>query len=432
MKEEFLQFVWEFGLFKKEGLEDLNGQEIQIIKLGRLNRDSGPDFHESKVFIGGTEWFGHVEIHIDGQDWYIHGHHKDPNFNSVILHVVWEEPRRVILNERGQEIPTVVLKNRIRKGVYDRFLELGRNKSIPACGKALRKIEKIEKMNWLDNLLVERLENRIDELRLKHQEFKGDWERIALWTLTKHCGGNHNQEPFLRLANLLDPIKVKKYRKVPIRLEAMFLGRAGILPSNPKDGYSAALCQEYSILARMYNWSEEKVLWTYGKIRPLGLPDRRIAVLLAFLARTDNWLEIMLEIAKGKDLTVDFLQPYWWKHYRLGKKIKAEKIGGVPGLGDLWLINAILPFAFFYSIQKRDEALRDRVIDRFTEIKPEQNRVIRAFRKYKVEPEHAGDSQALLHLYKHYCSKWRCFECSWGANLLRKGNELPLENSAKL
>ena len=95
MKEEFLQFIWSFQLFKNQHLQTTQNQFVQIFNQGEWNKGSGPDFFNSKIKIDSLEWIGNVEIHLKSSDWYVHKHQNDKAYENVILHVVWEDDKPV-------------------------------------------------------------------------------------------------------------------------------------------------------------------------------------------------------------------------------------------------------------------------------------------------------------------------------------------------
>ena len=121
MKEEFLHYLWKYGLYDHDSLSDNEGQKIVVLHPGQYNRDSGPDFFNARILIGPTEWAGNVEIHTRASHFYSHGHHRDPAFDNVILHVVAENDRRVI-NSLGEELLTVELKYSL--SYYEKYCEL--------------------------------------------------------------------------------------------------------------------------------------------------------------------------------------------------------------------------------------------------------------------------------------------------------------------
>ena len=41
-------------------------------------------------------WFGSVEIHVKSSDWHKHKHSDDPNYENVILHVVYEYDQAIL------------------------------------------------------------------------------------------------------------------------------------------------------------------------------------------------------------------------------------------------------------------------------------------------------------------------------------------------
>ena len=63
MKEEFLHYLWKYGLYYPEKLIDISGNKISVIQAGEYNRDSGPDFFNARISVDGTVWAGNIEIH---------------------------------------------------------------------------------------------------------------------------------------------------------------------------------------------------------------------------------------------------------------------------------------------------------------------------------------------------------------------------------
>ena len=61
---------------------------------------AGPDFKDAVISVDGVDLVCDVEIHLHARDWVYHGHHEDPNFDKVGLHVVLFEPRDSQLEPR--------------------------------------------------------------------------------------------------------------------------------------------------------------------------------------------------------------------------------------------------------------------------------------------------------------------------------------------
>ena len=93
--EQLLHYCWKHKMWPIDGLQTTDGQEVEVIDPGLHNSNSGPDFFNAKVKIGGTLWVGNVEIHDKSSDWYLHGHDHDEHYNNVVLHVVGVADRDV-------------------------------------------------------------------------------------------------------------------------------------------------------------------------------------------------------------------------------------------------------------------------------------------------------------------------------------------------
>lgn len=86
------------------------GKTVRIIHRGVTNFYDGPDILEAIVSYDGLRFFGNVEFHTKTSDWYTHNHHKDKNYNNVVLHVVSNSKGlEKVRCENGQSIPTICL-----------------------------------------------------------------------------------------------------------------------------------------------------------------------------------------------------------------------------------------------------------------------------------------------------------------------------------
>ena len=132
MTEDVLQYIWKTQSFTNSRLQTVDGEELQIIKQGTLNHDSGPDFSSARVIINKVDWVGDLEVHIKTANWKLHKHQQDPAYNKVILHVVWEHDVPVIRND-GSEIPTLELKNLVSQIWLQKYESLQASIQIIPC-----------------------------------------------------------------------------------------------------------------------------------------------------------------------------------------------------------------------------------------------------------------------------------------------------------
>jgi hypothetical protein len=162
-REELFQWIWQQLEFDCNNLRTSCGKSLQIIDAGSLNHGAGPDFLGAHLRIDKKEWFGSVEIHKNQREWIQHGHHKDEEFNSVILHVIFEEDdSKRIQTKDGHEPFTFVLKPRLEKKIH-RLLE-AKQKSGIACSGNVSFINQKAFEEQIAKAQKEYLEYKVEEL----------------------------------------------------------------------------------------------------------------------------------------------------------------------------------------------------------------------------------------------------------------------------
>ena len=83
-----LSAAWQSGQFP-ELLTTTDGTSVRVIHRGAWTHGLGPDFADALLLFDERELrSGAVEMHLETRSWTAHGHHLDPAYNTVILHVV--------------------------------------------------------------------------------------------------------------------------------------------------------------------------------------------------------------------------------------------------------------------------------------------------------------------------------------------------------
>ena len=396
MKEELLYYVWKFGL-TNPNLQTTSNESLQIVQSGTQNYLSGPDFKNSKIRFGEKTWVGNVEIHVKSSDWIKHGHSNDRAYDSIILHVVYEND--VELEEHVfRKVPTLELKGFIDSDFIDRYNSFKSQRGWITCESQINEVDSFHKANWLERLKIERIERKTKDLKNTLTSFNGDWERTFLIWFFRGYGFKFNSEPMEWLAKKLSLNMLVNSSNI----EALLLGLAGFLPENSNDFYVNQLIKNFEF--EKIKWKlepMEKALWKTGKVRPPNQPVIRIVQLATLLKKCKGrvWTSIM-EMEDIKDLKNLFQSPansFWETHYSFshpGKK-HSSLIGNSSF--DLIMINSIIPFLFVYGkVQDKPELC------------------LRALNYLEK-----GDSQSLLELYNEYCSAKKCLICGIGNKLLK-------------
>nr|WP_317168631.1 DUF2851 family protein [Chryseobacterium schmidteae] len=117
MNEKLLQYLWNFKVFTHFDFTDTNGDSVEILDFGRWNTDSGPDFLMAKIKTKNIILAGNIELHVKSSDWIFHQHSKDPAYQNIILHVVFQNDVD-IKDFADRNIPTLELKDYIDRNVF--------------------------------------------------------------------------------------------------------------------------------------------------------------------------------------------------------------------------------------------------------------------------------------------------------------------------
>jgi hypothetical protein len=422
-REELLQFIWEQRLFDPLNLCTMDGETVEVIRAGRLHRNSGPDLVEAEMRIGGQLWAGNVEVHIRSSEWYAHGHEQDPAYDNVVLHVVYEHDLDV-RTQSGVRVPTVELKNRIASSRLETFKELMRTKAWVPCEPQFDQVDRSRLPLWLERVLIERLERKCAAVEALFKQLNGDALETFWHVLARGFGFKVNAEPFGMLAQAL-PLKVLlKYRDDPMRTEALLFGQAGILHVDFLDDHPRALQQEHQMLSALHGLKPAPVAaWQFGRLRPPNFPTVRLAQMAQVIARSDGSFAHLLE-QDDPAVISDHLQVeatgYWLTHHRFDQSSKPgpKRLGADAAQG--LIINAIVPYLFAIGRVQGREDFGERALKLLEALPAEQNTIVDGWAQLGVKADTAARSQALIELKNQYCGQRRCLSCVIGTSLLRQ------------
>ncbi|MCE5330525.1 MAG: DUF2851 family protein [Bacteroidales bacterium] len=419
MKESILHYIWQQKLFTAHSLHTTDGEAVEVIDVGKLNTDAGPDFFNAKVRIGNTLWAGNVEIHTRASEWYKHNHQHDKAYDSVILHVVKYADTPVSRSD-GETIPQLELVYPLRiEENYEKLIS-GR-KWIP-CSEKIADIPAIFIQSWKTALLTERLEQKMTAIQQLLNESNQHWEEAFYITLARSFGFGANSQAFEMLAKSLPLTALGKHKNHLFQIEALLFGQAGFLDGELLDEYGLQLKKEYDFLKIKFGLQPINVeQWKLLRLRPDNFPQIRIAQFAALVHGSSKLFSHILERPELEYLNGIFkTEPsdYWKTHYLFGHESpqKSKKLGK-DSINSI-LINTVVPFLFCYATQKGNQDLKDKSIQLLEQIPAEKNAIVSGWQNTGLKVENAFDSQALLQLKKRYCDEKKCLRCRIGHKAL--------------
>lgn len=436
IKEDFLHYLWRTKKINAQDLVTSDGIKIHVVDNGIYNVDSGPDFFNAKVDIGGILWAGNVEMHVFTSDWIKHGHSKDKAYDNVILHVVYEHDINPNQDIDLAKIPTLELKGRIPKIYLERYLSLVLSMDAIPCQRLIKNVDPAKIELWKYNLMVDRLHSKANQMASILFQNTQDWEETLYVMLARYFGSKVNTEPFEMLAKSLPLRIIQKNHNNSLSIEALVFGQAGMLEATYKDDYFLRLQEEFQFLQKKYQLSPiNSVGWKFSRMRPMNFPTVRLAQFAALLKSSVNLFSKIQEVETMEELrSLLRAEPpsFWNSHYRFGKEspilsknISDEFIG-------LLIINTLAPILYLYGKTIDDASFIDKAIHWLESMKSEKNNIITAWKSAGVPSKTAFDSQALIHLKQHYCDEYRCLDCKIGHEIMgnQKGGEDSLIKSS--
>ena len=422
MKEDFLHHVWQFKKFDIANLKTTKGESIQILNSGQYLQLAGPDFFNAQIIIENQKWAGNVEIHLKSSDWYVHNHEKDSNYDSVILHVVWEHDVPIFRKDNS-EIPTLELKEHVLLSDLHKYQSLLSQKSWIYCENEIGNVDDFIFKNWQERLFFERLERKSQLIFELAETSNQDWEAVLFCLLVKNFGLNTNGEMFYKIAKSIPFSVIRKESFSLESLESLLLGQANLLSHDFQDSYARELQKSYHYLVQKHRL-HEKVIDSveFFKHRPDNFPTIRLVQLASLYFHQKNLFSLVMNCSSINQLYQVFnvgVSEYWETHYNFDRESSKKMKKLSKSFIELLVINTIIPLRFTYALSQQKDIMQE-LIDLAVSIPSEKNGIIDKFKAFGIESKNVYESQSLIQLKRNYCDLKKCLDCAVGHSILRK------------
>lgn len=421
MTEKLLQYLWNHKVFNNFDFKDIEGNSVTIIDFGKWNRNSGPDFLLAKIRINNMIIAGNIELHIKSSDWIFHRHSQDPNFENIILHVVFHHDIEIdeLINK---SIPTLELKNYIDLNIISKYEKLiGENQFIP-CESIFNK-HKIPVYFHEENIL-KKLDEKSAELEESLEKYRNDFEAVLFHSLAYSFGLTVNASIFKQIAESIDFSIINKIRQNKFQLEALLFGISGWL-NDPVDEQMQLWKREFNFIQVKFKIPDIKIHPKFLRLRPANFPTIRLSQLADLYSQQNLFSKIMS--AKNAEEIVSVFDKvkaseYWNDHFSFGKISKSTKPKTLSkDFVDLIILNTVLPLKYMYHKYHKEE-IADEMIRFYSGISPEKNSVISNWKKLDLKITNALETQSLIYHYKNMCEEKNCLNCSIGFKILKESS----------
>ncbi|PKD43623.1 DUF2851 family protein [Rhodohalobacter barkolensis] len=372
--ESLLQWIWENLEFNGANLQSNTGDEIEIFDPGKKNHGAGPDFLHANIKIGGIRFYGHVEVHNHEKEWFEHCHHKDENFNSVVLHVVLESGDKPTVTSDGYRPALLNLKSYLSKPLFE-LLFLKENNGLPCSSR------------------VTTIHQRAFELQIEkaHREYF----RYKVNELME-CYNSHLTPSDAWLNSFIQ--KVYSALGIPsnrVSMEKLFLdNRDKFSSQTDRDSF----VQEVQSIA-FSNIGKEKYNWNESGMRPGSQPRKRV-VQAATLHYEISSYSVSNFLSDGTDAWAGIINSI--QNQDLPGRSRMNIIGQTVFLPAIYLLGDL-----FHSQDLCSQSYKE-----WSESSSELPKEVRMpFEKSGFELSQPVQKMGLAHHYKRFCKERNCHRC---------------------
>ncbi|MGA3282949.1 MAG: DUF2851 family protein [Verrucomicrobiota bacterium] len=439
--ERLLQAVWQHQRLCRDQLKTADERAVRVLHPGFASTEGGPDFRGAVIQIGDdAPRSGDVEVDLRASGWHAHGHDRNPGFQNVILHVVWDEPKP------AGSAPTVLsLKNLLDAPLAELglWLETESPCTLPEnlrgqCAVTLREMRGSQLAELLHAAARVRFQAKAAQFHARARHV--GWEQVLWEGLFRALGYKHNVWPMQNLAE--SRLRWSRDADSVFVLQARLLGTSGLLPSEltrlrhaARDSGAAGRASQKSVdgyVRKFWDvwWREReefndcilpRAVWKFHGLRPANHPQRRLALAAHWLAsgnliaKLENWCAAELPDDALLDTLLEILQvshdEFWSWHwtFRSARLKRPQPLLGAARITDL-AINVVLPWLWIRAAEGKNETLQHVIEHRYYAWSPAgDNSVLKLARQRLLGGSpiralrSAAAQQGLMQIVRDFC-----------------------------
>ena len=370
--EAFLQWIWENLLFDFTDLKTTCGKSLNIIRQGVLNTTDGPDFTHAAIEVDNLIWHGDIEMHVTSNGWNAHDHQNDPNFNTVILHVVTDGSPQPVITQNGSTPYTLNLMPHLPKKLRV-FLKGFEDPEVLPCSRGISFISEEAFLKQLEKAHIEYFEKKSNDILRFYDPEKlpsEAWKHALILSLWDGLGIAHNREPMRETAKQL--LKVWSGTSVRKGIE-LALEIAGLIND----------CSD--------------IRWNLKSVRPANHPKQRIAeaVKISTLILNEPFKNLINSHSNG-------IWERWIEAADLRNSSRMEILYGTVFLPSIYVLGNL------FTHRK----LSEHALSEWKQLKtPIPISLLKRFKSLNLNSTLYRKKLGAIHQLKSYCDDLRCSEC---------------------
>ncbi len=374
----------------------------------------------AKIKIKNVIFAGNIELHVKASDWIFHNHSIDPNYQNIILHVVFQNDADID-ELKNKNIPTLELRDFIDENILWKYEKLISDNQFIPCENIFDQTK--VPIHFHEENILKKLEQKSLEIEKSLELYKNNFEAVLFHHLAYSFGLKVNAFIFKQIAESIDFTIINKIKQNEIQLEALFFGISGWL-EHPEDENMQIWKREFDFIKAKFNISDLKFRPKFLRLRPPNFPTIRLSQLANLYHQHQSLFSKVIFAKSSAELFELFkdvkASEYWDNHFNFGKisPVDQPKILTKDFI-ELIILNSILPLKYTYH-QYHHEEITDEILEFYTNISSEKNSIIDQWKNIGLKTKNALESQSLIYHYKNFCEEKNCLNCSIGFKLLKE------------
>lgn len=312
--------------------------------------------------------------------------------------------------------------------------------------RRLKELKFISDLKLKEPVIRYELTKEFDTKEFSHEDFKiqSIWNQLLYEFIFEALGYSKNKTIMQRLAqniNLKFLSNYKNENNLNVILESIFYNISGLMPEvnntvKDKNEYLNKLHENWEVISKIYDGKKfDETQWQFLGQRPQNFPTVRISggakIVEAILTKNltselikkfSNIHSTKVLINSIRSLFIVKSSGYWTNHFVFDKKsnIKLNFIIGLSRADEI-LINVVFPFLSVYFDIFGNEALSRKVLKVYNEYEQRMdNKIVRDVAngiQLKGLNKKTIYAQGMIEVYRNYCTKNKCLECTIGKQI---------------
>jgi len=379
--EEFIHWLWANLHFDLSGLITTDGAELELLDTGIHNETDGPDFKQAHIRLDGLDIYGSIEIHKEEDEWFNHGHHSQPDYDQVILHVVLRcsNQKRPARRSDGTVIPTLELGPRLPGELNQLIHAFAQPKQLP-CQHLIRYISEDAIEKQFDRAHSEYFNIKVKQLNRFYNpdlSVTKAWKEALVISLFDGLGISKNRVPMQQLAeNALERCRQQA-------------------PAGDID-FREIVLQESGLFDKK-EFTEGDLSWNRKGCRPPNRPKIRVEQAAKLAGQ-------VLAVSPQKFLAVD-IDKIWRSWFQFGKAPGRERRSILYG-------TVYLPAIYNLGELGHSRKLKKVAFNRWQQLRtPYPESLVQQFKKAGIPSSVYQKRLGAVHQMKRYCKQGKCNKC---------------------